>query len=243
MSKKVLLIHGSARKKNTYNILLQIEKILKDHGIEVEILNLFDYEIKDCIGCESCITHESCSIKDDNMNVIMQKMMDSDGVVLSSPVYMCSVTSKLKSLADRTNMWVHKPATAGKPVMFVATTAATGLKATGQFFNTYATGLGMRRGDFVARAGKKMDEPVKEKEMSKFLRLLEQDTSQYHPSMNEIVMFTVGKVLALKSEGDDKKFWEEREWLDKRYYYPCKMNPGKKLFSKFIFKVLSKAMD
>lgn len=241
MSKKVLMINGSARKKNTYNILLQIEQILKNHGIESEILNLFDYTIEHCKGCELCVTHESCFIKDD-MPMIMQKIMDSDGVVLSSPVYMRSVTSKFKSFADRTNIWVHKPEPAGKPVMFATTTAATGIKETSQFLNAFATGFGARKGETIARTNQNMTEPVTENEMSRFLSLLNQDKKFYRPAMDEIVMFTVGKVLALKSEGDDRKFWEEKGWVDKRYYYPCKMGLHKKAFSKFIFKVLSKVM-
>lgn len=241
MSKKVLIINGSSRKKNTYNILLQMEKIFKTRGVDTEILNLFDYQIKDCVGCETCVGKKSCGITDD-MPVIMQKILDSDGIVLSSPVYMCSVTSKFKTFADRTNIWVHKPETAGKPVMFVATTAATGLKDTKKFLESFATGFGARKGDFIARSGKNMSEPVQEKELARFLSLLNQDKKDYSPAMNDIVMFTVGKVLALKSTGDDRKFWEEKEWLDKIYYYPCKINPGKKLFSKFMFKVLSNAM-
>lgn len=241
MGKKVLMIDGSRRKRNTYNILLRIEKLLKTHDIEVEILNLFDYELKDCVGCEKCITKKGCSLTDD-MPVLMQKIMDSDGVVLSSPVYMSSVTSKFKTFADRTVAWVHKPETAGKPVMFVATTASTGLKETKKFFESFATGFGARKGEFVARSGNNMSKPVEEKELLRFLSLLNKEKKYYRPAMNEIVMFNVGKVLALKSIGDDKKFWEDKDWLDKNYYYQCKMNPFKKMFSKFMFKILSKAM-
>jgi len=88
-----------------------------------------------------------------------------------------------------------------------------------------------------------MGNPVQEQEVSRFLALLEGDTACYKPAMNEIVMFTVQKMMALKSSGSDRTFWEEKGWLDKKYYYPCKMNPGKKVFSKFMHKVLSKAMQ
>jgi multimeric flavodoxin WrbA len=50
MSKKILMIDGSYRKKNTYNVLLNIEQILKARGLEVEILNLFDYKIIDKVN-------------------------------------------------------------------------------------------------------------------------------------------------------------------------------------------------
>jgi multimeric flavodoxin WrbA len=241
MGKKVLMIDGSSRKKNTYNILLQIEKILKSHDYEVEIVNLFDYEIKDCVGCETCVTQPMCSLTDD-MPKLIQKVLDSDGVILSSPVYMGSVTSRFKTFADRLNIFVHKPKTAGKPVMFVSTTNSTGLKETNKFYGSFVNAIGMRKGEFVSRAGKKMIEPVTEKEISKFLSLLEKDKKYYKPSMSEIVLFNVGKVLALKSTGDDRKFWDENELIDKKFYYPCKMNPCKKMFGNFMFKVLTNAM-
>lgn len=242
MSKKILLINGSHRKKNTYNLLLQVESALKKLGMDTEILNLFDHEIKDCVGCEVCVTSTGCKIPDD-MPKIMQKIKDSDGIVFGSPVYMCSVTSKFKSFADRTNIWVHKPELFGKPVLCVTTTAATGTKEIARFFDQYITGLGVRKGGIITRKGKKMTLPIKEKELTPFISLLNRDKSLYRPAMGEIVMYNVGKVLALKSAGDDNQFWKENNLVDKLYYYKCKINPLKKLFSKFMFKVLTKAMS
>ena len=242
MSKKILMINGSARKKNTYNILLQMAQLLKARGIESEILNIFDYTIRDCEGCDNiCIRQGDCQINDD-MPAIMQKILESDGLVLGSPVYLSGVTSRFKAFVDRTNAWFHKPEPAGKPVFFVVTTASTGIKETLHFLDQFATGFGGRKGGFVARQAKNANTPVAEKDLSRFLSLLEKDKKQYRPSMNEIVIFEVQKVLALKSEGDDRKFWQKKGWLDKLYYYDCRMNPAKKVFSKMMFKILSNAM-
>ena len=239
---KVLLINGSFRKKNTCNILVQITQILKNHDIEAEILNLFDYEIKDCTGCdEVCIQQGNCHIKD-GMPEIMQKIMDSDGLVLSSPVYLFGPSSRFKTFADRLNVWFHKPEPAGKPVLFVATTTVTGIKETIHFFDQFATGFGARKGGFISRTKKDLNKPVEEKELSRFLSLLRKDKKYYRPSMNEIVIFQVLKVLALKSSGADRKFWEEKNWIDKCYYFDCKMGLFKKAFSKMMFKILSNAM-
>ena len=242
MSKKVVMINGSFRKKNTYDILVQTGQILKNHDIETEIINLFDYEIKDCTGCdEICIQQGSCHVKDD-MPMIMEKILASDGLVLSSPVYLYGVTSKFKTFTDRTNVWFHKPEPAGIPVLFVATTTVTGIKEITHFFDQYATGFGARKGGSIARTRKELNNPVEEKDLSRFLSLLQEDKNRYKPSMNEIVIFEVLKVLALKSNGADRKFWEEKNWLDKWYYYDCKMGFVKKAFSKMMFKILSNAM-
>lgn len=53
----------------------------------------------------------------------------------------------------------------------------------------------------------------------------------------------INSILALKADDHNKLFWQERGWIDKPYYYDCKMNPMKILFSKAIYKVLYKVMD
>ena len=243
MNKKVLMINGSFRKKNTYNILIQIAGILKKHEIETEIINLFDYEITDCTGCdEICIGKGDCRIND-GMNEIMQKILESDGLVFGSPVYLFGVNSRFKTFADRLNKWFHKPEPAGKPVLFAATTTVTGIKETIHFFDQFSTGFGARKGGFVTRVHKTLNKPVEEKEIARFLALLNTDKKYYRPSMNEIVIFEVLKVLALKSSGADRIFWEEKKLLDKLYYYDCRMGIFKKLFSRMMFKILSKAMN
>ena len=242
MGKNVLLFNGSFRKGRTHNLLVQIGQILKNRGIESEIINLFDYAIKDCTGCDDiCIRHGACHIKDD-MPALMQKILDCGGLVLSSPVYLRGVTSKFKAFADRTNQWFHKPEPAGKPVLLVTTTAATGIKETIHFLEQFTTGFGARKGGFIARTDKTIGKPVQEKELERFISLLEKDKKDYRPSMNEIVIFNVQKVLALKSKGNDRQFWEEKKWIPMRYYYDCKMNFAKKGFSRMIFRILTRAL-
>ena len=243
MKKKVLMINGSVRKKNTYGILVQIGELLKRHDVESEILNLSDYQIKACNGCdETCIHNNGCNTKDDDMLALKQKLLESDGIVLSSPVYLSGVTSIFKAFADRTNVWFHNPETAGKPVLLVSTTESSGMKETMKFLDSLVTGWGARKGGSITRIGKGMKEPVTENEVSGFISLLTTDPEKYKPAMNELVIFVVQKVLALKFGESNKRFWEEKGWLDKYYYYPCKINPGKKLFSKMMTKIISNAM-
>jgi multimeric flavodoxin WrbA len=69
MSMRILIINSSFRKMNTYKILTQIEQLLKksDTHNNVEIINLFDYKIENCIGCRKCITNGG-----QNMRVVSQ---------------------------------------------------------------------------------------------------------------------------------------------------------------------------
>ena len=49
--------------------------------------------------------------------------------------------------------------------------------------------------------------------------------------------------MALKSEGYAKEYWKDQALSDKVYYYDCKLNFFKKLFSKTILGILMKAID
>ena len=49
---KVLLVNGSAKEKGcTYTALAEVEKTLRQEGIETEIVWLTAGAIRDCIGC------------------------------------------------------------------------------------------------------------------------------------------------------------------------------------------------
>jgi len=243
MGIKVLMINGSFRKKHTYNALLQTAEILKKRDIETEIINLFDYDIKDCTGCDDpCILGDGCDVQDD-MRPIMQKILDSDGLVFGSPIYTGNVTSKFKAFADRTNEWYHKPELAGKPVFFVVTTAVTGIKDTKHFFDQFSTGLGLRRGGGVTRTGANNNIPIQESEVIPFISLLFGNKKNYKPTLNEILIFAVQKAQAYYSSGNDKKFWEEKNWNGKYYYYDCKIGLFKKLFYKMMFRIIAGAMS
>lgn len=100
--KKVVIISSSPRRNGNSALLChQFEKGAIEAGHQVEFVNLNDYKIAPCLACEYCRTHHNeCVIKDD-ANEIVQKMIDADVWVLSSPVYFYSVTAQMKLLIDR----------------------------------------------------------------------------------------------------------------------------------------------
>jgi len=101
VGKKVLAINSSKRKKNTFNLLKQLKEQLHIKNIEVNIINLFDFDIKECLGCEKCLRKGNCHIEDDGTR-LMEMMKNYDGIILSTPVYMGNISGKLKNFVDRT---------------------------------------------------------------------------------------------------------------------------------------------
>lgn len=103
MNKKVLIISASARRNGNSDILCdQFRLGAQKAGHEVEKVFLRDKHIKYCTGCYTCEkTGGVCAYKDD-MPELLQKIIDADVLVLSTPVYFYCMNAQLKTVIDRT---------------------------------------------------------------------------------------------------------------------------------------------
>ncbi|MBD3256495.1 MAG: hypothetical protein GF383_15475 [Candidatus Lokiarchaeota archaeon] len=98
---KVLAIIGSPRKNG--NVSLLAENVLKgahENGHDIELINLYDYNIEFCKGCWSCAKNGRCVINDD-FEQIFRKVREADVIVLGSPVYWANVSAIMKNFLDR----------------------------------------------------------------------------------------------------------------------------------------------
>ena len=101
---KVLAINGSSRiGGNTEKLLATVLGPAREAGFETEIYRIGGKLLHGCTGCRKC--RESgkpeCVFKDDVMNDVVQKMIESDAIIIGSPVYFADVTSEIKALIDR----------------------------------------------------------------------------------------------------------------------------------------------
>ncbi|MFV0537831.1 MAG: flavodoxin family protein [Dysgonomonas sp.] len=103
MSKRVLIISASPRRNGNSDILCdQFALGAGESGHSVEKVFLRDKHIKYCSGCYTCEkTNGVCAYKDD-MPELLQKMIDADVLVLSTPVYFYCMNAQLKTVIDRT---------------------------------------------------------------------------------------------------------------------------------------------
>jgi len=99
---KVLGISGSPRKGGNTEILLdRTLDAASKAGAEVELVRVSDKNIHHCDGCNACVRTGECRIKDD-MQDIYGKLLEADGIVFATPVYVWSMTGQLKIFLDRT---------------------------------------------------------------------------------------------------------------------------------------------
>lgn len=102
MSKKVLILSGSPRKAGNSDLLCdEFMRGATEAGNEVEKIRVAEKKIDYCSACYYCKDTGLCAKKDD-MADILQKMIDADVIVLSSPVYFYSIDAQLKTVIDRT---------------------------------------------------------------------------------------------------------------------------------------------
>lgn len=158
---KVLGISGSMRRDgNTASLVKEIITRCEDAGIKTEYVSLAGMKINPCLGCEKCKEKKWCVIENDDWGEIVQKVMDSDVLVIGSPTYYYDVCGHLKNFIDRTYSLYHDRKLAGRKGVAVAVCANKGASRTIQtlegFLSTHefsslgsVKGMGYHEGDVL----------------------------------------------------------------------------------------------
>ena len=103
---KLIAVCGSARKQgNTAKMLHQVIEGAKSVGAETEFVNLFELNYKDCISCYACKLKNSKSfghcMVNDELKPLLERIEQSDVIVLGSPVYYGNLSGQMRSFTDR----------------------------------------------------------------------------------------------------------------------------------------------
>ena len=146
----IIGISGTPKKQKS-NTQYLLSKALEAAGeyksVDTKMINISDYQIRHCTGCDACVRKKSCpeSIHDD-MPKLEEQLQKADGIIIAAPSYFSSVPGVLKDFIDRSRtmkMLDHQL----KDKIFGALTYA-GLRYGGQehvidVLNRYALGQGM----------------------------------------------------------------------------------------------------
>ena len=98
---KALFINGSPHVNGcTKRGLLEVEKILKEQGFEIQWLEVGTKDIRGCIGCYYCRTHGKC-VFNDIVNESVHLLEEADAVIIGTPVYYAGPNGQLHSFLDR----------------------------------------------------------------------------------------------------------------------------------------------
>jgi len=102
---KILVLNGSPKKDKSDTI--KITRAFLDGMKDVEkqditTIDVIDRHIEFCTGCFSCMHNGGRCIHDDEMREILEKILESDLLIWSFPLYCYGMPAPLKNLLDRT---------------------------------------------------------------------------------------------------------------------------------------------
>ena len=97
---KIIGINGSPKgeKSQTRRLVMGVLEGARATGADVTFVDVCALKIKYCTACTTCYAKGEC-IHDDDMPALYQKLLDADGIVLGSPVYINSVTAQAQDRA------------------------------------------------------------------------------------------------------------------------------------------------
>lgn len=96
---KILILNGSPRKGNTFKALSVFQNSLDGKHV-CENINLYDYSVSPCRNCDYCQTKKQCVHKDDT-NLLLKKIIESDVLVVGTPVYYWGMSAQTKLVIDK----------------------------------------------------------------------------------------------------------------------------------------------
>jgi len=229
--KKVLVIFGSPRKGNTWDVLQKTEAAMKQLGsLEFEHIFLNRADIKPCLGCFNCFTKgvEVCPFKDETIS-IREKMGEADGVIFATPVYAMTMSALLKQFMERNAFMCHRPEFFDKPAMFIATTGGVGIKETFKAMDTFqtwgfhsVTKLGLTAPPMKWRQGfiDKREAAIRKK-AGEFFDLVHLEKIP-DPGLNMVLFYYAFKKMVSITPKDlpkDNEHWKKEGWLDESSHY------------------------
>lgn len=139
---KVLILNGSPRVNGNTSVAVdEIVKVFAEEGVETEVIQLGNKDIRGCVACNSCGKTGKC-VFDDAVNEIAPKFEEADGLVVASPVYYASANATLIACLDRLFYSTHFNKTM-KVGASIAVARRGGCSATFDELNKYFTISGM----------------------------------------------------------------------------------------------------
>ncbi|HYE67416.1 MAG TPA: NAD(P)H-dependent oxidoreductase [Anaerovoracaceae bacterium] len=232
---KVCVIHGSNRKGNTDRTIEIVKKVLDQQG---EISYTDFYLPKDlphfCIGCFACLqtgeyAGQNCPHKQ-YTHPILHAMLESDGLIITSPSYALAESAQVKALLDHfaATYMNHRPNEEmfDKVALVISTAAGAG---TGRVISTISRNLlfwGVKRTikckiNMLAKDWDQMEatrrtkaEALLESGAKTFFHAMENRYRIHHGISNRFLRYIFKKLVKSYADTEpDKIYWKAKGWI------------------------------
>ena len=216
---KVLAICGSprGRKSQTKALTEKVLAAIKALGAEVELVDLSQARLEFCRACEACHQKPGCVLHDD-ANAILAKVLNADGLVLASPVYLNQITAQLKAVLDRSSHFVHCTRLIGKYLAVVTTSGGGGGAQVQDYLKNYGNTVGAQCvGGVDAKSPLKPANVAAAAELGKTLAAAIQAKQQYPDQIKRIELQKqyFRKLITLRKDDwpYEYQFWKDQDWI------------------------------
>lgn len=99
---KLLAISGSPRPNSNSRVLIDHAiKPFKEANWEIALFDISEFDIRPCDGCDICLSNGNKCVIDDDMHKIYKEFFECDAMIVSSPVYNRTFSSKLSAALER----------------------------------------------------------------------------------------------------------------------------------------------
>jgi hypothetical protein len=205
---------------------------------------LSDCMLEICRGCCRCFDkgEEFCPFNNDDRNLLIEKMMMSDGVIFASPNYSLQVSAHMKKFLDRLGFVFHRPRFFGKAFTSIVTQGIFGGEKVVEYLDSVGSGLGFNvvKGSCITTL-----EPMTEEDQQKINSILAAQSKRFYerlsrpsypvPSLFKLMLFRKARTnirLMLNETNRDYRYCREQGWFESDYFYPTRLNLLKKAAGK-----------
>ena len=221
---KIIAICGSPRKSQsrTGQILSEVLSGAQGAGSEVEYIDITTLNIDCCLACDRCHHLGRCAQKD-NFNDLFEKMLESSGIVLGSPVYIFQVTAQLKAFIDRLGHAIHCQRLLGKYGAVVTTAGGSGQDETADYMESLLNRMGVQ---CVGRIACTLDDgPVptgsdvmkRAGDLGRSLARAIEEKKEFPEQiqrLSQLRQYFCNIMIKRKERWDwEYRYWQERGWL------------------------------
>lgn len=124
---KGLILNGSPRRNGKIGQLMEYAAGVS--GEEVELVNVYDLNIRPCTACMKCRATGRCVLPEDDGHGLARKITEADWLVVGSPTHWGNMSAGLKNMFDRlvpvfmgeNGLGIPQPRQKGKRAVVVAT--------------------------------------------------------------------------------------------------------------------------
>lgn len=224
--KKCVVIHGSARRGNTFKATRMLMENLKQMGaVEFDEIFLHDLKLPFCRGCFLCIEKDEKLCKDSAIVADLEaRILASDALILGAPIYILQINAETKNLLDHFAFRFHRPKFFDKKAMVITTTAGAGAKSGTKFMKNTLLFLGFSKvhclpitcQSDVLPDTQKIKDQIRRSSEAFFKDLY--SSSLPSPGLYQMAIYNVFRVNAehgKKRDSCDYKYWKQMGMIDK----------------------------